>query len=108
MTRAKLKTGLQYENRQLAEAAIPLLEAERPMTLRQLFYRLVSAGHLENSVKQYKRLGVMMTRLRDYEDVPWRWIVDHLRQRQAPSSWSNLADFGEDVRESYRKDYWAS
>jgi hypothetical protein len=95
-------------NRRLAEAAAAILEAERPMTLRQLFYRCVSAGLLSNSQKEYKRLGTVMTRLREAGEVPLTWIVDHIRATLKPSSWSGLADFGDDVRDAYRKDFWSS
>jgi hypothetical protein len=78
------------------------------MTLRQLFYRLVSAGSLGNRQKEYKRLGTLMTRLREQKQIPLTWIVDHLRQTHKPPSWSGLADFAETMSEVYRKDYWAS
>jgi hypothetical protein len=96
------------KNKALHAAAIETLEAERPMTLRQLYYRLISSGHLQNSQKEYKRLGKVMTRLREDGEVPRTWIVDHVRSTLKPSSWTGLADFGEAVRESYRKNFWAS
>src|SRR5262245_50246495 len=78
------------------------------MTLRQLFYRLVSAGALANAQKEYKRLGALMTRLREAEVVPRTWIVDHVRDTLKPSSWTGLADFTDTVRRAYRKDFWSS
>jgi hypothetical protein len=78
------------------------------MTLRQLFYRCISAGLLSNSQKEYKRLGALMTRLREAREVPLNWIVDHIRATLKPSSWSGLDDFGDTVRQAYRKDFWAS
>src|SRR5262245_5931311 len=96
------------KNTKLAERAIGVLEQERPMTLRQLFYRLISAGDLKNDPKEYKRLGNVMTSLREDRIIPRTWIVDHVRSTLKPSSWSGLTDFGETVREAYRKDYWAS
>jgi hypothetical protein len=96
------------KNRPLAQAATRALEAENPMTLRQLFYRLVSADVLRNEQKEYKRLGAVMTRLREARTIPRTWIVDHIRSTLKPSSWSGLADFGESVRACYRKNFWAS
>jgi hypothetical protein len=84
-----------------------MLTAERPMTLRQLYYRLVSAGLLKNRQAEYKRLGALMTRLREARIVPRTWIVDHVRTGLKPSSWSGLADFADSVRDCYRKDFWA-
>jgi hypothetical protein len=95
------------KNAGLADKAVEILERERPMTLRQLFYRLVSAGVIANAPKEYKRLGGVATRLREEGVVPFAWIVDHVRSTLKPSSWSGLADFGDAVRRSYRKDFWS-
>jgi hypothetical protein len=101
-------TTFRAKNKALHAAAVRALEEERPMTLRQLYYRLVSAGELNNSQKEYKRLGGVMTRVREAGEVPRSWIVDHVRSTLKPSSWSGLADFADTVREAYRKDFWAS
>jgi hypothetical protein len=96
------------KNRTLVTAAVETLKAEHPMTLRQLYYRLVSAGAIQNKQAEYQRLGSVMTRLREAGDVPRSWIVDHIRTRLKPSSWSGLADFADSVRECCRRDFWAS
>jgi hypothetical protein len=101
-------TVFRSKNRSLATAATDALEAERPMTLRQLFYRLVSAGCLRNAPAEYTRLGSLLTRLRDAGDIPRTWLVDHTRTSLKPSSWSGLSDFADSVRSCYRKDFWAS
>jgi hypothetical protein len=103
-----MSTTFRTKNRTLAENAVAILDAERPMTLRQLFYRLVSAGTIRNSPAEYKRLGCVMARVRESGDVPRTWLVDHTRATIKPSSWTGLADFGESVRTCYRKDFWAS
>lgn len=99
---------LRSKNRGLAADAMGILEAEQPMTLRQLYYRAVSAGTITNTAAEYRRLGVLMTRLREAGNIPRTWIVDHTRATLKPSSWSGLADFGDSVRACYRRDFWAS
>ena len=96
------------KNRALADDAVSILKHERPMTLRQLYYRLVSADALRNSPAEYKRLGAIMTRVREAGAIPRTWLVDHTRSTLKPSSWSGLADFGDSVRDCYRKNFWAS
>ena len=66
----KKTTTFRSKNRSLADTATAMLEAEQPMTLRQLFYRLVSADVIRNKPTEYKRLGAVMTRLREAGDVP--------------------------------------
>jgi hypothetical protein len=79
-----VSTTFRTKNRTLAENAVATLTEEQPMTLRQLFYRLVSAGALHNTPTEYKRLGAVMTRTREAGDVPRTWLVDHTRATLKP------------------------
>jgi hypothetical protein len=91
----------------LAIVATQILLDERPVTLRGLFYRVVSAGFLPSTDKQhYSRVGRLMTVLRRTKIVPYSWIVDHVRATLKPSSWSGLADFVDTVEQAYRMDFW--
>ncbi len=101
-------TVFRTKNRTLASKAVELLTAEKPMTLRQLYYRLISAGALNNKQSEDPRLGAVMSRIREAGDVPRTWLVDHTRTTFKPSSWSGLSDFADSVRNCYRKDYWES
>lgn len=96
------------KNQNIADRAVEILKTERPMTLRQLFYRMISCGAMQNNAKQYARLGRITTRLRESETVPLTWIVDHVRTTLKPNSWSGLDNFGESMQRWYRKDFWAS
>jgi hypothetical protein len=103
-----MTTTFTIRNRVLAATAQDILALEHPMTLRQLYYRCVSCGLLNNAQAEYKRLGAIMTRLRESGEVPLPWIVDHVRATLKPSSWTGLGDFRETVVECYRKDLWAN
>lgn len=94
-------------NKPLLLAAREILAQENPMTLRQLFYRLISAGRITNKQSEYKRLGRLLTRARECREIPRSWLVDHVRATIKPSSWSGLSDFGETVRRCYRKNFWS-
>jgi hypothetical protein len=101
-------TRFHRTNLPLASVATELALQQHPITLRGLMYRVVSAGWLPGTDKEhYKRLGRVLTRLRDAGVVPFRWIVDNVRSTEKPSSWSGLADFMETVRDAYRLDFWA-
>ena len=56
----KPMTTFRTENRSLADAAATL-DAEQPMTLRQLFYRLVSADAIHNRPAEYKLRAIEQT-----------------------------------------------
>jgi len=102
-------TGLRRKNLPLAAVAVELLASEHPVTLRGLFYRVVSAGWLPSTDKRhYDRLGRIMKRLREKGVVPFSWIVDNMRSSLKPSSWTGLQDYVDTVRDAYRKDFWAN
>lgn len=102
-------TIFRSKNQSLHRHAVAVLECERPMTLRALYYRLASAGHLPATTAGYNQLKRVMTRLRETGGVPITgWLVDRVRSTLKPSSWSGLADFGDTIRQAYRKDLWAA
>jgi hypothetical protein len=101
--------GFRGNNVPLAIVATDLLYCEKPITLRGLLYRVVSAGWLPSTDRvHHSRLGRLMTRLREVGIVPFSWIVDGVRSTDKPSSWAGLADYARSVRNCYRLDFWAS
>jgi hypothetical protein len=104
---AILASGLRGKNLPLAVVATDIAAQQKPLTVRGLFYRVVSAGWLPSTDKKhYDRLGRLLTTLREENIVPFSWIVDHGRSTLKPSSWSGLDDFVETVQAAYRKDFW--
>jgi hypothetical protein len=90
----------------LIDAAIEILETENPMTVRQLFYRLVSAAEIENTRADYQRVSVVMTKAREDARCKYDWIVDRSRPTYSPNMWTDAAEYAEAVKRGYRKDYW--
>lgn len=91
----------------LIDTAVEILKEMKPISLRGLHYQFVVREVYENVRNNYQRLSRATTKAREQGVIPWSWIVDSLRATIKPSSWSGLADFGETVRNAYRKDYWA-
>ncbi len=50
------------------------------LTVRQIFYRLFSAGFFENTTNSYKRLDKMLTKARERGDIDAESIVDRSRE----------------------------
>lgn len=100
--------GFRGKNLALALVATEIACDEHPITLRGLFYRIVSAGFLPSTDKvHYTRTGRVMTALREKGIVPFHWLVDNVRSSLKPSSWSGIEEFVETVQRAYRKDFWA-
>lgn len=54
------------------------------VTLRQLYYRLVGRGQIENNLRSYKNLGNLMTKARMAGIVDWEAIEDRAREFHRP------------------------
>jgi hypothetical protein len=88
--------------------AIEVLRQHNPMTVRQVYYQLVSRQVIENNRGQYNAVSNVLRDARREAIIPWAWIEDRLRRPRRVSMWSNLRDFGQSVRHSYRRDVWSS
>jgi hypothetical protein len=95
------------ETTELIRAAVEILEVENPMTVRQLFYRLVSNGTLGNTKKDYQLTSKVMTKARTDGRCSWNWIVDRSRPTYEPNVFEDAAEYAEVVKTGYRKNYWA-
>lgn len=54
------------------------------MTLRQLYYQMVSRDMIPNRVTEYKRLGDVISKARRAGLIDWNAIVDRTRNLRAP------------------------
>lgn len=75
-----------------------------PLTVRQIYYRFVGEGLIENSLKSYKRIASILARGREESIIPYEKIVDRTREASVVTSWSSPKSFFETVKTAYRKD----
>lgn len=69
---------------ELLELAMEIAEEyDGNLTLRQLFYRCVAAGHIDNDPKQYKRLGDIIAQARMDGRLPFDSLTDRTRESHA-------------------------
>jgi hypothetical protein len=91
----------------LLETARDVLAAHHPMTVRQVFYQLVSRQVIENARSQYQAVSNLLVEARKDGSIPWDWIEDRLRRPRHVSMWNGLADFAAAARAAYRRNVWA-
>jgi hypothetical protein len=101
-----MASGQWETTRRLVEAAKEVLAEEQPMTLRQLFYRLVSTEMVENTRADYQRLSRVMTKGREDGQIPFEWMVDRSRPTYEPNVFENPQQYLDVVKRSYRRNYW--
>ena len=90
----------------LIKEAARILAVHHPMTVRKVYYQLVSRQVIENTQSRYKAVSKALADSRREGVIPWDWIEDRLRQPRAVSMWAGLADFAAVVCRAYRRDVW--
>lgn len=90
----------------MLEVAREVLREAHPMTVRQVYYQLVSRLVIENGRSAYQAVSKLLAEARKSGEVPWEWIEDRLRRPRAPGMWSGLPDYADTVRQCYRRDVW--
>jgi hypothetical protein len=81
-----------------------ILAVDHPMTVRQVFYQLVTRGVIEKSEAEYQQTVVrLLTTMRTSGEVPFSWIVDHSRNRRITQTYDTMGEAVEDTATFYRK-----
>jgi len=98
--------GRHAKTQAMLDVAIEVLTAHNPMTVRQVYYQLVSRQVIENSRSQYQAVSNLLVEARRDGSIPWQWIEDRLRRPRPVQMWDGLSEFAETVRRAYRRDVW--
>src|SRR5690348_11692411 len=83
------------------------LAQDHPMTVRQLFYRLVSGGAIEKTESEYKSTVVRLTgEMRLAGEIEFGWIADNTRWMRKPRTHSSLEHALNETARTYRRSVW--
>lgn len=96
-------------NAELAEidaAIYEIAEEERPVTVRGLFYRVMSRGLVPKDEKGYGVVQRRALKLRRAGELPYAWITDGSRIRLKPDTWDSAADALAVTASAYRRALW--
>lgn len=84
-----------------------VVETEPPMTVRQVFYRLVSIGAIDKTEQEYKNVVVrLLGRMRREGMLPFGWIADNTRWVRRPQTFSSLEAALQATAQTYRRSVW--
>jgi len=91
----------------LCDAMLAILKADHPMTIRQMFYQMVSAGRINKTETEYDNVVVrLLVRMREDGRIPYDWIGDNTRWMRGPSTYDSVEDALDEMARLYRKDLW--
>jgi len=77
------------------------------LSLRQLYYQLVTRNLVENTEKSYKNVGALVSEARLAGRIDWDMIKDRGREVVSNPHWRDPTKFMEAVAPQYRFDLWA-
>jgi hypothetical protein len=108
---------IQYENKRLGSEALGMIEKVNviikqyqaqgyDMTLRQVYYQLVSKDWIPNQPREYDRLGRIISDGRRAGLIDWHAIVDRTRNLKGIQHWDSPTEIIDAVRDGYRRDKW--
>lgn len=96
-------------NAQLDEvdaAIVAAVEIEQPVTLRGVYYRVVTAGAIEKTDAGYQVIKRQLLKLRRNAAIPYDHIVDGTRQFIGLRAYDDLDQALDDMAASYRRRLW--
>ncbi len=94
------------KTKQMLEYAYQVLQANHPMTVRQVYYQLVAAQIIENKRTQYQAVSDMLVQARLDGTIPWDWMEDRLRRPREVDQWPDISDFSQTAAYWYRRSVW--
>ena len=91
------------------DAAIyEIAEAERPVTVRGIFYRVLARGLVDKSDKGYRAVQRRTLILRRNRMLPYSWITDGTRLKLKPDTYDSAQQALEITAYTYRRAMWVN
>ena len=78
------------------------------LTLRQLYYQLVSRDVIANKQSEYKRVGSVVNDARLAGLIDWNALEDRTRNVRSVGHWDSPGEIVRAVANQYRRDKWAT
>lgn len=105
----KRKRRTKAEMERIRAALYDVVAKNRPATVRQVFYQLVSTGVIGKTEAEYHTTVCrLLTEMRLNLEIPFDWIADNTRWMRKPDSYDSLAQALDDVKRHYRRALWSN
>jgi len=90
----------------IREAIYAALAADRPMTVRQVFYRLTATGAIAKTEAEYQTVKRLLADMRRSREVPYTWLADSSRWMRRPTTYSSAEQALQRTAATYRRALW--
>jgi hypothetical protein len=88
------------------EALLDIIDAGKPMTVRQVFYQATVRGLVEKAESGYAKVQTDLTVMRRTGELPYSWLADNTRWQRKPDTFSSIEHALEETARFYRKALW--
>jgi hypothetical protein len=89
------------------QVLMELADANRPASVRNLYYRAVVAGLVTKTESGYQKVQRALVTLRDRGVLPFDWLTDSVRWRRHDPSWDTLEQALANTARTYRRSLWS-
>jgi hypothetical protein len=94
----------QDEMKAIKASITAILRADHPMTVRQIFYQLVTRGVIEKTEEQYQGTVIrLLTSMRLEGEISFAWIIDETRTAKETHTFDSISDAINDTARFYRR-----
>src|SRR5262245_53316873 len=90
------------------EALIDIIDAGKPMTVRQVFYQATVRGLVEKAESGYAKVQTDLTVMRRAGDLPYDWLADNTRWQRKPRTFNSIEAALRETAAFYRKSLWTN
>jgi hypothetical protein len=91
----------------IRQAIVTAVKKDKPMTVRQVFYRLVVRGVVPKvEGKGYRTVARELRKMRRSGRIPYSWIVDSSRTVRRPNQYGSMEEALEETARAYRRNLW--
>ena len=87
-------------------ALMEIIKAQKPMTVRQVFYQATVRGVVEKAESGYTKVQTDLVEMRRSGELPYSWLADNTRWQRKPQTFSSIEAALEDTARFYRKSLW--
>jgi len=91
---------------ELENAIHAVAAAEKPVTIRGLFYRVVSKGLVSKTEQGYRQVQNRVLLMRRRGDLPYGWVADGTRWQVKPKTYSSIDRALQNTATCYRRALW--
>ena len=89
------------------ERLYQIVEAMKPMTVRQVFYQATVRNIVEKSEAGYNKVQTDLVLMRRAGEMPFDWLADNTRWQRKPRTFGSVEQALQDTARLYRKALWA-